>query len=154
MIPFKFVTLGYRQCESGISENTVYRNKSGIDTIIGMAVKFINDRVSCMIISTELNESSLVRRVVKQFPIEPGQKPPAALILYSYNAPGITPMQCMDVINHRKKFMHLLPHVVFVDWMDFKDYNAVHLLDLYAKQNEILVVCKHQVPYNDDGLPV
>ena len=154
MIPFKFVTLGYRQCESGISENTVYRNKSGIDTIIGMAAKYVTDNVPCMIISTELNARSLVRRVVKQFPIELGQKPPTELTLYSYNATGITPMQCMDVINYRKTVTDKLPRVVFVDWMDLKDYDAVHLLDVYAKQNEILVVCKHQVPYNDDGLPV
>ena len=151
MIPFKFVTLGYRLCESGISENTVYRNKSGIDTIIGMAVKYVTAGVPCMIISAELNESNLVRRVAKQYPIEQGQKPPTDFILYAFNDTGVTPQQCIDVLEHRKTVMGKLPRIVFMDWLDFND---VRELDVYGKRNEVLIICKKQVPYSDDGLSV
>ena len=153
MTPFKLIPFGFRMGDCSISE-TVYRNASGIDTMIGLAIKYVTAKVPCMIISTELNESSLVRRVAKQFPIEQGQKYPADLILYSYNATVITPMQCMDVIEHRKTVMGNPPRVVFVDWLDFKDFNDARELDVYGKRNEVLIICKKQVPYSDDGLPV
>ena len=153
MTPFKLIPFGFRMGDCGISE-TVYRNTSGIDTMIGLAIKYVTAKVPCMIISTELNESNLVRRVAKQYPIEQGQKSPVDLILYSYNATGITPMQCMDVIEHRKTVMGKPPRVVFVDWLDFKDFNDARELDGYGKRNEVLIICKKQVPYSDDGLPV
>ena len=151
MIPFKLILLGLRMGDCGISENTVYRNKSGIDTIIGMAVKYVTACVPCMIISTELNESNLVRRVAKQYPIEQGQKSSTDLILYTFNDTGVTPRQCIDVLEHRKTVMGKLPRGVFVDWLDFND---VRELDVYGKRNEVLIICKKQVPYSDDGLPV
>jgi hypothetical protein len=153
MIPFKLIPFGFRMGDCGISE-TVYRNASGIDTMIGLAIKYVTANVPCMIISAELNERNLVRRVAKQYPIEQGQKPPTDFILYAFNDTGVTPQQCIDVLEHRKTVMGKLPRVVFVDWLDFKDFNDTRELDVYGKRNEVLIICKKQVPYYDDGLPI
>ena len=154
MIPFKLIPLGFRMGDCGISESTVYRNQSGIDTMIGMAIKYVTNNVPCMIISAELNVRNLVRRVAKQYPIEQGQRPPTNFILYAYPDTGVTPRQCIDVLEHRRACDGTLPRVVFVDWLAFKDYKDFRELDVYGKRNEVLIICKHQVPFNDDGLPV